>query len=94
MDHKDENMHALTRAGLLLCLCLGLAACPRPVQPPAPAPSVPTSVPPTAPSPPPPVDAVGITTWQIDPAASTLHILVYRGGRLARLGHHHVVSRK
>ena len=31
-------MHAMTRAGLLLCLCLGLAACPRPVQPPAPAP--------------------------------------------------------
>jgi polyisoprenoid-binding protein YceI len=31
-------------------------------------------------------------TYQIDPAASTLHILVYRGGTLARLGHNHVVS--
>lgn len=83
-------MHAMTRAGLLLCLCLGLAACPRPVQPPVPAPSVP----PTAPSPPSPTDVVGATTYQIDPQASVLHILVYRGGRLARLGHNHVVSSK
>ena len=30
--------------------------------------------------------------YQIDPAASTLHILVYRGGTLARLGHNHVIS--
>jgi polyisoprenoid-binding protein YceI len=31
-------------------------------------------------------------TYQIDPEASTLHILVYRGGTLARLGHNHVIS--
>lgn len=30
--------------------------------------------------------------YQVDPAASTLHILVYRGGPMARLGHNHVVS--
>ncbi|MDD5445081.1 MAG: YceI family protein [Pseudomonas fluorescens] len=28
----------------------------------------------------------------IDPAASTLHILVYRGGPMAALGHNHVIS--
>ena len=31
-------------------------------------------------------------TYRLDPAASTLHILVYRGGPMARLGHNHVVS--
>lgn len=94
MERKDEKMHALSRAGLLLCLCLGLAACPRPVRPPAPLPSVP-SVPPTVPSPSPPsAGAAGVTTYQIDPEASALHILVYRGGTLARLGHNHVVSSK
>jgi hypothetical protein len=82
-------MHVMTRAGLLLCLCLGLAACPRPVQPPAPAPSVP----PTAPSPA-PAEVPGATTYRIDPQASVLHILVYRGGRFAKLGHNHVVSSK
>ena len=30
--------------------------------------------------------------YSIDPAASTLHIRVYRGGTLARLGHNHVIS--
>lgn len=82
-------MHAMTRAGLLLCLCLGLAACPRPVQRPAPAPSVP----PTEPSPP-PAEVPGATNYRIDPQASTLHILVYRGGKFAKLGHNHVVSSK
>lgn len=82
-------MYALTRASVLLCLCLGLAACPRPVQPPTPAPSVP----PTAPSPP-PGDVPGATNYRIDPQASALHILVYRGGTFAKLGHNHVMSSK
>ncbi len=30
--------------------------------------------------------------YRVDPAASMLHILVYRGGPMARLGHNHVVS--
>jgi polyisoprenoid-binding protein YceI len=81
-------MHAMTRAGLLLSLCLGLAACPRPVQPPAS--SVPASVPPTAP----PADVAGAAIYEIDPQASALHILVYRGGTFAKLGHNHVVSSK
>jgi polyisoprenoid-binding protein YceI len=38
------------------------------------------------------VDATGAIRYQIDGAASTLHILVYRGGAMARLGHNHVVS--
>ncbi|MBC7982649.1 MAG: YceI family protein [Candidatus Obscuribacterales bacterium] len=32
------------------------------------------------------------TRYRIDGAASSLHILVYRAGALARLGHNHVVS--
>ena len=32
------------------------------------------------------------TVYRIDPEASTLRILVYRGGTLARLGHNHVIS--
>lgn len=31
-------------------------------------------------------------TYTIDSAASTVHVLVYRGGRMARLGHNHVIS--
>ena len=80
-------MHAMTRAGLLLCLCLGLAACPRPVQPPTPTPSVP----PTEPSAP-PAEVPGATTYRIDPQASMLNILVFRGGTFAKLGHNHVMS--
>ena len=30
--------------------------------------------------------------YRLDPASSTLRILVYRGGTLARLGHNHVIS--
>jgi hypothetical protein len=80
----------MTRAGLLLCLCLGLAACPRPVQPPAPVPSVPPGAPPSAP----PGEVPGAINYRIDPQASTLHVLVYRGGTFAKLGHNHVMSSK
>jgi hypothetical protein len=82
-------MHAVIRAGLLLALCLGLAACPRPVQPPAPVPSVPPSEPSVSPA-----EVPGATGYLIDPQASVLHILVYRGGKFAKLGHNHVVSSK
>lgn len=36
--------------------------------------------------------AVPAGAYQIDAAASTLHILVYRGGAMAALGHNHVIS--
>lgn len=77
------------RAAILLFLCLGLAACPRPVQPPAPPPVVPS---PTEPSPPP--TQVGAANYEIEPRSSVLHVLVYRGGMFARLGHNHVMSSK
>lgn len=75
-----------------LLLCLGLAACPRPVQPPAPMPGVPPQPAPTR-SEPSPLET-GATIYQIDPRASVLDIHVFRGGTFARLGHNHVVSSK
>ncbi|WP_116807718.1 YceI family protein [Steroidobacter cummioxidans] len=78
-----------SRAAVLLLLCLGLVACPRPVRPPAPAPEVPPA--PAQPAPPP---TEGATFYQIDPQASVVHIYVYRGGTFARLGHNHVMTSK
>lgn len=78
------------RSGLLLLLCLGLVACPRPIQPPAPAPEVAPPPAPTQPAPPP--GEAGAALYRIDPQASVLHIFVYRGGTFARLGHNHVMT--
>lgn len=36
--------------------------------------------------------AAGIATYTIDPAVSGLHVLVYRAGKLGRLGHNHIIS--
>jgi hypothetical protein len=36
----------------------------------------------------------GAKLYRIDPAASSVHILVYRGGTLASMGHNHVISSK
>lgn len=77
---------AASRAAILVFLCLGLTGCPRPVQPPPPTPSVPPSAPPPS--------VEGATIYEIDPQASVLHIFVYRGGTLARLGHNHVMTSK
>ncbi len=41
-----------------------------------------------------PIDTRGAVVYAIDAQDSSLHILVYRGGTLARLGHNHVVSSK
>lgn len=38
------------------------------------------------------VGAAGAVRYEVDGAASRVHVLVYRGGAMARLGHNHVVS--
>lgn len=78
------------RIGVLLLLCLGLVACPRPVRPPTPVPEIPPQSAPAQPAPTP--GEAGATIYQIDPQASVLHIFVYRGGTFARLGHNHVMT--
>jgi len=41
-----------------------------------------------------PIDTTGAKRYTIDGASSEIHILVYRAGPMARLGHDHVVSSK
>jgi len=67
----------------LICLSLLLAACPRPVRPPAPAPTVPPT---------PAADTRGATVYEVNPRSSQLSILVFRGGKFSRLGHNHVMT--
>jgi len=61
-----------------------LTACPKGTRPPAPEKPV---TPPT-----PTVDLRGATVYEVNPQASVVHILVFRGGTLARLGHNHVMT--
>jgi polyisoprenoid-binding protein YceI len=88
---KLSAVAAAIRAAALLILCLELTACLRPVR--APAPSAPPASQSSPPSLPPPADRQAVS-YRIDPQASDLHILVFRGGTFARLGHNHVVSSK
>lgn len=62
-------------------LVLLLATCARAPQAPVP----------TAPPQPPGVASPESRSFVLDPAASEVLVLVYRGGRLARFGHNHVV---
>jgi polyisoprenoid-binding protein YceI len=78
-------MH-LSRQCVALGLILTLASCAQPSRQPEP--------PAKASAPIAPPDVKGAALYAIDPQASELHILVYRGGKLARLGHNHVVSSK
>lgn len=78
---------SLLRGGTLLAWIAVLAGCT----------SAPTGVAPGEQAPPmaavQPAPASSLAKmYQVDAAASTLHILVYRGGPMARLGHNHVVS--
>jgi len=41
-----------------------------------------------------PADLQGAKLYRIDSAASSVHILVYRGGSMAKMGHNHVISSK
>ena len=76
-------MSRVTRVGGLICLSLLLAACPRPVRPPAPTPTVPPT---------PAADTRGATVYEVNPRSSQLSILVFRGGKFSRLGHNHVMT--
>jgi hypothetical protein len=77
-------MRITLRTLLIPVLCLSLAACPSIVRKP---PEPDLSLPPIA-----PVDLSGAAVYAVDPMASQLHVLVYRGGTLARYGHKHVMS--
>lgn len=76
------SMRMASRILLLAASAALLTACPKPVRPPQHAPAVPAA----------PVEIRDATVYEIDPLESTLHVLVYRGGALARLGHNHVMS--
>lgn len=70
-----------------MCLLLaGLLSSCTPALKPVPA------APPAAVSADYPADLQGAQLYRIAPAQSTLHILVYRGGAMANLGHNHVIS--
>lgn len=74
-------------ARLLPIACgLFLAACPATVRKgPEPASSLPAIAAP---------DLSGATLYQVSSSASEAHVLVFRGGTLARLGHNHVMTSK
>jgi polyisoprenoid-binding protein YceI len=79
------------RTTLLLVALFGLAACQAPApRPPTGAASAPAAI---------DLDATyrqradaGAAVYEVDPAASAVHIYVFRGGRAAQLGHNHVLS--
>lgn len=83
-------MRKVTRVGGLICLSLLLAACPRPVRPPAPTPTEPPA--PTQPATPPAADTRGATVYEVSPQSSQVSIYVFRGGKFSRLGHNHVMT--
>jgi YceI-like domain len=71
----------------LLCCLLLLSSCTQPVQKTPVTPAVPivTDY---------PSDLHGAQLYRLSAEQSTLHILVYRGGAMANLGHNHVISSK
>lgn len=80
-------MRQLTRVGGLIGLCLLLAACPRPLRPPAPTPTEPPA--PTTPAAP---DTRGAAVYEVSSQSSQLAIYVFRGGKFSKLGHNHVMT--
>jgi hypothetical protein len=77
---RTQRMSATIALGVLL-----LAACSKPTRPVEPASGLPSL---------PRADLSGATVYEVDPQASDVHVLVFRGGTLARLGHNHVMSSK
>jgi polyisoprenoid-binding protein YceI len=79
MKFKKSAQHsALIVATILIASCSGPAVQPSVSQEAAPARGEP--------------DTTNAEAYKVDGAASTLHVLVYRGGAMARLGHNHVLS--
>ena len=79
-------MTTIARIAVAVLLALSLSACPRLAKPPAP------GQPPVAAGMPSRPSVPGAVVYGIDSEHSDLHVLVYRGGPMARLGHNHVVS--
>lgn len=71
----------------LACVAATLAACTPALKPSAPG-AVATPTPPTKAA----MPEKEQTLYTIDPAQTQLHLLVYKAGTLARLGHNHVIS--
>ena len=78
-------MHSAIRTLLPLSALLVFAGCPRPARPPEP-------TPPVTPAPTAPADLSGAAVYTVNPQTSEVHILVYRGGTLSKLGHNHVMT--
>src|SRR5690348_16519563 len=82
--------HRIILRFLLLTVCCLLASCKstEPVFPQSPAvtPLIISNTPGY------PDDLRGAQLFRISPATSSLHILVYRSGTMASLGHNHVIS--
>jgi hypothetical protein len=84
-------MRSPYRILLPMTVCLLAAGCLAGTRtpPPVAAPSAPP-----VPAPSRPADIEGATLYRLNPSASQVDILVYRGGTLARLGHNHVMTSK
>jgi polyisoprenoid-binding protein YceI len=79
---RFRRLKLAMQLALLALLISGLLACqPQAVRQPAPG-VMPSGA----------VDTSGAVRYEVDGAASQVHILVYRGGAMAALGHNHVVS--
>jgi hypothetical protein len=81
-------MRSASRALLPMALFLLATGCLSNIRTP------PVAAPPAPTRPTPPTEIQGATLYQVNPSASQVDILVYRGGTLARLGHNHVMTSK
>jgi polyisoprenoid-binding protein YceI len=79
----NKNRVLLSIAVGLLTGCFSPTRVPPPIVAPTP-----------SPQPPGELDVRGAVQYQVNPSASAVDILVYRGGTLARLGHNHVMTSK
>ncbi|MFL6575434.1 MAG: YceI family protein [Povalibacter sp.] len=83
MSRKRITVSAVRFAWIVVGAAL-LAGCPKTTRPPAPQPETLPPVPGTS--------VQGATVYEVNPQASKVHILVFKGGTLARFGHNHVMS--